>query len=207
MMFACLLGSVVCLWLNVWCCDLNKSQLQWKPRDTDWLVNDLNILDLFSWPFCPKQHTISVSTLKIHLKKCKNQTFKKNHSNQLFRGYLQKYIALSTMHFLTLLFYNFIRARARLCKALLFLKRFLLLYFFLTGCTFCPFSPSWHALKLLKFGSHMWNCYCYSETEVWPRVWLRDSIAPPNALSSVVDTYIHENVPDLVEMCVVLIWL
>ena len=65
------------------------------------------------------------------------------------------------------------RARAHLCKALLFFKRFLLLYFFLTGCKFCPFSPSWHALKRLKFGSHMWNCYCYSETEVWPRMWLR----------------------------------
>ena len=34
-------------------------------------------------------------------------------------------------------------------------------------------------------------------------MWLRDSIAPPSALSVVVDTYIHEYEPNLVGLCVI----
>ena len=36
-------------------------------------------------------------------------------------------------------------------------------------------------------------------------MWLKDSIAPPSALSVVVDTYIHKNEPNLVGICVIAI--
>ena len=51
--------------------------------------------------------------------------------------------------------------------------------------------------------SQIWTTNMDTEIELWPRVWLRGSIAPRSALCTVVDSYIHENEPNLVGLCVI----